>query len=135
VTQRPSRAFFSKSGSKSRPSSSSGENRLSGAFSRLSLAAMRSREFMKPDLSRDSMFHTDGAGDTRESLVVSVEDVVPSDTGTPDVQVQKKSKRGRKRNKSKAPLESTENGNAENGHDQQHHHLRKPPPDRECIIM
>jgi len=140
VAQRPSRAFFSKSGSKSRPSSSSGENRLSGAFSRLSLVAMRSREFMRPDSSRDSMFHTDGAGDTRESLVVSVEDVIASDTGTPipetpDIQVQKKSKRGRKRNKSKAPLESTENGNAEYGHDQHYHHLGKPLPDRECIIM
>jgi hypothetical protein len=149
TVQRLSRAAsrFRKSGSKSRPTSSSGENRIaenriSATFSRL--AARSKEQLNKMDISSNkdipSIPSTDGAVDSPEAVpVVKKEEVAlkPADAAP----TRKASKRGRKQEK----LEKSK------GHDkekEEHHHQNKKDkwnepvfrngkqvPERECMIM
>ena len=143
TVQRLSRAAsrFRKSGSKSRPTSSSGENRISATFTRL--AARSKEQLNKMDISpnKDAILpipSTDGAADPREPSTVSVEDVAlkPPVDATP---TRKTSKRGRKQEKQ----EKSKGSDKEKDDHHHHHHKKgkepdrngKQVPERECIIM
>ncbi|RFU25989.1 hypothetical protein B7463_g10353, partial [Scytalidium lignicola] len=129
TAQRMSRAAvrFAKSGSKSRPTSATGENRMSATFSRLGL--MRSKEFLnKIDTSNKGTSITDdGAPATSDVGGLKPDDNKPS---------RSRSKREKFKNKSKEPEDGTDRG-----HHSHHHHKDgkvkegKNIPDRECTIM
>lgn len=130
TAQRMSRAAqrFTKSGSKSRPTSSSGENRISTTFVR-TMNAMKSKEQLNKIAGYKDSVNYDGANDSQTGAIV--EDA--SNTGTI---TRSKSKKGRQRSKSKGP-----NGKKDPGHDHTYHHGQKLKgkgtgvPDRECSIM
>jgi hypothetical protein len=135
TAQRMSRAAarFKKSGSKSRPTSASGEGRLSSTLQRINWKG--SKEFLMKNgaasegaRSTEIVDQLDGPTEPfRNSLVIDEHTLKP-DEGTPE---RSKSKRGRKRSKSKEPTKPSEN----------HHHLQKvkdkgkETPERECITM
>jgi hypothetical protein len=144
TAQRLSRAAsrFRKSGSKSRPTSSSGENRISATFSRL--AARSKEQLNKMDIApnKDAILPIpgiDGATDPRDPVpVAAVEEVAlkpPVDT-TP---TRKTSKRGKKQEK----LEKNKGVDKEDGGHHHHQHKKgksldrsgKQIPERECMIM
>lgn len=157
TSQRLSRAASRfKSGSRSRPTSSSGDNRItesriSATFSRIGL---RSKESVnKSENNRDSLQTSaipstavsiapssavslgttlDGASEMRDSAIAIDDNSLKPAEETPK---RSKSMRGRKREKSKEPT-----GKAEKVEDGDHHHSHKVKggknvPDRECIIM
>jgi hypothetical protein len=144
TAQRMSRpaARFTKPGSKSRPTSAAGENRISATFSRLNL--IRSKEQLsKTEPSKenivpsDSKHGNDSSGSTEtthDSGVAGLEETtLKPDEGTIG---RSKSKRGRKRDKSKGPVEKPD---ADDKHHTHHFHKgkgkAKEVPDRECTIM
>jgi hypothetical protein len=116
---------------KSRPTSQSGEGRMSGAFSKLNL--MRSKDSLNKssENSKDPAPITDGAADPRTSITID-EGSRPHE-GLVDRSKSKKEKK--KRDKSQGPVEKTEH------HENHHHNLHrgrgraKDVPDRECIVM
>lgn len=128
TAQRISRAAsrFKSGGSRSRPTSASGENRKSMTFSRISL---RRDQGSKVDPSRETLSSPpDGASDMRDSAI----DIADHSLKPADEPLKRgKSTRGRKREKNG---EQTSSDNA-------HHHLShkvkgsKGVPDRECNIM
>jgi hypothetical protein len=142
TAQRLSRAAsrFRKSGSKSRPTSSSGENRISATFSRL--AARSKEQLNKMDISPNRegvppIPSSDGAAE-HHPLAVAVEEVAlkpPTDAAP----TRKASKRGRK--------EKSEKVKGPDKEKEEHHHHKKDKskevimrngkqvPERECIIM
>jgi len=130
TAQKMSRAAarFTKPGSKSRSTSQSGENRISATFSRL--AMMRSKEPSDKGESSTDAAATDSAADPRKFVALEGTDLKP-ENGTPS---RKTSKRGRRRDKSRAPSEKAE-------HDHHPSHKgkikdkNKDVPDRECTIM
>lgn len=143
TVQRLSRAASRfKSGSRSRPTSSSGENRInenriSATLSRITL---RNKETVsKPEYDRHYAQSAplvtgtaDGTSESRDSGVVINDTALKPADDTPR---RSKSIRARKREKSKEPAGSL--GDAENGHHHHFHRLkgRKSIPERECIIM
>ena len=140
AAQRMSRAAarFTKSGSKSRPSSASGENRISATFSRLNL--MRSKDSLnKVDMSKETistnqtMTSTDGPSEPRTSINIEEMSLKPEEGGID----RSKSKRGTKRGKSKEPSEKEDHEH--NGHHHQRNKskgkLLKDDTDRECSVM
>lgn len=150
AAQRMSRAaarFTGKSGSKSRPSSQSGESRISGAFSRLNL--MRSKDNLNkrdppPEEPKEPLPVPKGeVSEPRVSITIE-EPARPSEqqlgltTEEPTIE-RSKSKREKKRSKSKGP--SSEKSD-ENNHERHHSHHKekgkgrsKEDSDRECRLM
>jgi hypothetical protein len=135
TAQRLSRAAskFTRSGSRSRPVSSSGEKRISATLSRLT--ARSKEQLNKPDpklepskeLSSNNAAipGTDGTADNRDVIVTTTEDLVPKPVhATPD---RMRGKLGRKRDKSKEPRHVSAS-HFDKGR-------MKEAPDRECIIM
>lgn len=140
--QRLSRAAarIAKSGSKSRPTSASGEGRLSSTFTRI--AWRTSKEHLNRNETPKEMAggtdvsgQVDGAAESNRSSVVIDEHAL--DEGAP---TRSKTKRGRKRDKSKEPIDQSES------HLPHQHHLHKgkkdklrmngqKEPDRECLLM
>lgn len=136
TAQRLSRAASRfKSGSRSRPSSASGEGRKSMSFSRIGFLNNSKSEQSKENLSSaPSISTSDGTLDLRDSAI----DIAELRT-VDEIMRRGKSTRGRKREKSREPSSSaTENGTGDGHH---HHHLShkgkksKGIPDRECIVM
>ena len=146
TVQRLSRAAsrFRKSGSRSRPTSTSGENRISATFTRLTT---RSKEQLsKTDTLPNkepapTIPSADGAVDVREgaSAVVLEAALKPSEDAVPS---RKPSKRGRKQEK----LEKSKGAAVDREREEHlHHHHRKGKeiaytngkqvPDGECIVM
>ncbi|KAL3425648.1 ubiquitin carboxyl-terminal hydrolase family protein [Phlyctema vagabunda] len=127
TAQRMSRAAarFTKSGSKSRPTSQSGENRISATFSRLAL--MRSKESLNK------------VSTVKDFTMTSTEMAVPRKSNSleenierpPDATPTKKGK-SHKWDKSKNSMDKQE---------REHHHATrgrgkdKDDPDRECMVM
>ncbi|TVY31973.1 hypothetical protein LSUB1_G008364 [Lachnellula subtilissima] len=136
TAQRMSRAAarFKKTGSKSRPTSASGEGRLSLTLQRLNWK--NSREVLtkngaavETERGAEMSDQLDGPmASSRNSVVVEEHALKPGER-TPE---RSKSKMGRKRDKSKEPTESSE---------KHHSHLHKTKgkgnegPERECITM
>lgn len=116
---------------KSRPSSQSGEGRMSGAFSRLNL--MRSKDSLNKlsESSKDPALVANSVSDPRTSITI---EEVASRPHEVLVDRSKSKKEKKKRDKSQGPSEKTE-------HHEHHHHLHKGKgrakevPDRECIVM
>lgn len=141
TAQRMSRAaarFAGKSGSKSRPQSQSGENRISATFSRLAL--MRSKESLnKVGLGNSKDFTMTPANASESSNANSVDEATPKAAAAAatapalDATPTKKDK-GYKRDKGKSSMEK-----AEHHHEHNHHHLQKGKakdvPERECALM
>jgi hypothetical protein len=146
AAQRMSRAAarFTKSANKSRPSSQSGEGRLSLTLSRLNWRASKEQLFNKTDNTKEKdnvlangSSITDGASETPESSAIDDSVLKTDDESTPT----KVTKKDKKRNKSKGPAEVVD----QDHHNQHTHHLRgkgkgkdkdKPKDiDRECTIM
>lgn len=133
TAQRMSRAASKvlKSTTKSRPTSQSGEGRMSGAFSRLNL--MRSKDSLNKssDSARDRPPVHDGAAESRTSINIDEGSLRPHEGG---VDRSKSKKEKKKREKSQGPSEKLE-------HPEHHHHLHKGKgrakdvPDRECSVM
>jgi hypothetical protein len=143
TAQRLSRAAsrFRKSGSKSRPTSSSGEGRISATFSRL--AARSKEQLNKMDISPNKDIPhipgTDGAVEVGEVVPVAVEKIAlkpPADAPT-----RKTSRKGRKQEK----LEKSKGPDKEKV-EQHHQHKKdkgkegqvrnsKQVPERECMVM
>ncbi|KAH8821502.1 ubiquitin C-terminal hydrolase family protein [Xylogone sp. PMI_703] len=130
AAQRMSRAAarFTKSGSKSRPTSATGEHRMSATFSRLGL--MRSKEFLnKIDTTNKSASVTEDG-----TIVASDAGGLKPDDGKP---TRSRSKRDKFRNRNKGGEEGTDKAHPSH----QHHHKDgtvkegKNIPDRECTIM
>ncbi|TAQ89789.1 hypothetical protein B7494_g1864 [Chlorociboria aeruginascens] len=136
TTQRMSRAAARfKNGSKSRPTSASGENRISATFSRLNL--MRSKETLsKAEANKPSIIPTDGSAESNEAI--AIEDFALK---ADDTTLQRgRSKKGRKRGKSREPLEAVYLGESDQEKNYYEHkgkgkEREKGVPDRECIIM
>ena len=140
TAQRLSRAAsrFARSGSRSRPVSSSGEKRISATFSRL---AARSKEQLnksesKLESSKESsvpttveITTTDGAADSHDAIGTTAEEPArkPGEA-TPE---RMRGKLGRKRDKSKDPGEKS--GYSHGSHFDKG--KSKEAPDRECIVM
>jgi hypothetical protein len=139
TAQRLSRAAsrFARSGSRSRPVSSSGENRISSTFTRMT---MRSKDQLnkteprveptkEPVATTATIAATDGASDGRNVTVTIKEDpALKSRDATPD---RARGKLGRKRDKSKEPM-----GKQASVHGSHLHKGKgKDIPDRECIVM
>ena len=147
TAQRMSRAAsrFAKSGSRSRPTSAAGENRISATFTRgLTILTSRSKEQLsKVEPSKENLVPSDGkhgkdssgsTDATHDSGVAGLEETTRKlDEGAIG---RSKSKRGRKRDKSKGPVEKIDNDDKQN---QRHLHKgkgkAKEVPDRECKIM
>ena len=148
TAQRLSRAAsrFRKSGSKSRPTSSSGENRIgegriSATFSRL--AARSKEQLNKMDISPNKdvphIPGTDRAVEVGEVVPGAVEKVASKPLA--DALIRKTSKRGRKQDK----LEKNKGPDKEKLEHHHHHkkdkgkegHVRnsKQVPERECMVM
>lgn len=133
AAQRMSRAASKvlKSTTKSRPTSQSGEGRMSGAFSRLNL--MRSKDSLNKssDSSKDRLPATDGVAEPRTSITIDEGTLRPHEGG---IDRSKSKKEKKKRDKSQGPSESME-------HSEHHHHMHKGKgrgkdvPDRECGLM
>lgn len=131
TAQRMSRAAarFTKSGSKSRPTSVSGEGRMSATFSRLGL--MRSKEFLNKVDTTTKITVDELTPSTTEVNGLKPEDNRPSRT---------RSKREIFKNRGKGPEEGTDK--TQHSHHHHHHHKDaeaigngKDIPDRECTIM
>jgi hypothetical protein len=137
TAQRLSRAAsrFARPGSRSRPVSSSGENRISATFSR-----MRSKDQLnkldpklettkEPVPATGTFTTTDGASDAHEAILTAVNESPrkPRD-GAPDWA---RGKLGRKQDKSKEP--GDKQGKSHGQHLQKGR--GKDVPDRECIVM
>ncbi|TVY20160.1 hypothetical protein LARI1_G001428 [Lachnellula arida] len=136
TAQRMSRAAarFKKTGSKSRPTSASGEGRLSSTLQRLNWK--NSREVLtkngaavEPGRGNEMPDQLDGpVASSRNSVVIDEHALKPGER-SPE---RPKSKMGRKRDKSKEPTNSPE---------KHHSHLHKTKgkgnegPERECITM
>lgn len=138
TAQRMSRAAarFTKSGSRSRPTSATGENRISATFSRIAL--MRSKDSLnKVDLGKDAnkaeqskdIPTTDGAAELYPSLGEDELGVKQSD-GVP---THSRSKKIGKKDKSKGPLEKEQDNH--HLHRQKAHGKDRDVPERECKIM
>ncbi|KAE9374391.1 cysteine proteinase [Stipitochalara longipes BDJ] len=133
AAQRMSRAASKvlKSTTRSRPSSQSGEGRMSGAFSRLNL--MRSKDSLNKssESSKDRPPVTDGVAEPRASITIDEGSLRHHEDG---IDRSKSKKEKKKRDKSQGPSEKTENH-------EHHHHLHKGKgrakdvPDRECGVM
>ena len=133
AAQRMSRAASKvlKSTTKSRPTSQSGEGRMSGAFSRLNL--MRSKDSLNKssDSSKDRLPATDGVAEPRTSITIDEGTLRPHESG---IDRSKSKKEKKKRDKSQGPSENME-------HSEHHHHMHKGKgrwkdvPDRECSVM
>jgi hypothetical protein len=144
TVQRFSRATarITKSGSKSRPTSASGEGRLSSTFSRIAWRAskehLNKKETMKEVVGgTDIPGQVDGAAESNRSSIVIDEHALRTDEGAPS---RSKTKRGRKRDKSNEP------GHQSETHQPHQHHLHKArkdkskingqkEPDRQCLLM
>jgi hypothetical protein len=142
--QRFSRAAarIAKSGSKSRPTSASGEGRLSSTFTRIpwriSKEHLNMNEMPKEVAgAADISGQVDGAAESNRSSIVIDEHALKTDEGAP---IRSKTKRGRKRDKSKEPTDQSET------HHLDQHHLHKgkkdkskmdgqKEPNRECLLM
>jgi Ubiquitin carboxyl-terminal hydrolase len=120
-----------KSTTKSRPTSQSGEGRMSGAFSRLNL--MRSKDSLNKssENGRDRPPVADDVAEPRTSMTIDEGSLRPHEDG---IDRSKSKKEKKKRDKSQGPSEKIE-------HSEQHHHLHKGKgrvkdvPDRECGVM
>ena len=136
---------FTKSGSRSRPTSSTGENRISATFSRgLTLLTPRSKEQLsKVEPSKEDPSSSDGkhgkdiSGLTDASHDSGVAGLQETSLKLDEREVgRSKSKKGRKRDKSKGPMAKLDTDGKHN-----HHHPDKGKgkarevPDRECTIM
>ncbi|KAE8450098.1 hypothetical protein EG329_006879 [Mollisiaceae sp. DMI_Dod_QoI] len=152
AAQRFSRAAASmtKFTSRSRPSSQSGENRISATFSRLSLMGTKSREGLtKNEMIKETSAETpagsNGVAEPRKSITIDESSLRPSQealqmtTGNGTIG-RSKSKKEKKRDKSKGPGEKLD----EEHHHHNHNHKDKGKgkakeenkvPDRECTIM
>ncbi|TVY45208.1 hypothetical protein LOCC1_G003507 [Lachnellula occidentalis] len=136
TAQRMSRAAarFKKTGSKSRPTSASGEGRLSLTLQRLNWknskeVLTKNGAAVEAGRGTEMSDQLDGPiASSRNSLVMD-ENALKPDERSPE---RSKSKMGRKRDKSKEPTDSSE---------KHHSHLHKTKgkgnegPDRECITM
>jgi len=139
TAQRLSRAASRfKSSSKSRPTSSSGENRESRFSATFSRMAQRSKEQLnKTEGSKISIPISthDGASETRDSAIV-IDDTAlkPGEESPPK---RSKSTRGRKRDKSKDPaaLKADEVENEVHHHHGHRVKVSRDMPDRQCKIM
>ena len=146
TAQRLSRAAsrFRKSGSKSRPTSQSGENRISATFSRL--AARSKEQLNKMDIvpNKDSIPPipgADGATDARDAVQVAAVEEVALKPPADAIPTRKTSKRGRKQEKQEKKEKNK--GVEKEGGDHHHHHKKgkslesnsKQIPERECMIM
>jgi len=139
--QRFSRAAarITKSGSKSRPTSASGEGRLSSTFTRIGWKASKehlNRNEMPKDFAgaTDVPGQIDGASESNRSSINVDEHALKTDEGAP---VRPKTRRDRKRDKSKEPLDQSETNQL-----QLHKGKKDKPkmngqkePDRECVLM
>lgn len=131
--QRMSRAAqrFSKSGSKSRPSSSSGENRLSATLSRTINLMKSSNNLNKGDVSKSDGTNGDVSttNDPSASARQSIDELRNTEDGKPS---RAKSKMGRGRDKGKG-------SSSDKGEHETHPHKSKSKdadgPDRECLVM
>ncbi len=144
TAQRISRAAasFTKSRNKSRPTSQSGENRISATFQRLNI--MRSKEQLsspRPEVPKDSTVGAEGVAESRKSITIDDRGLKVEDGATD----RSKSKKEKKRDKSRGPSEKSD--------DEKHHHKHKTKaklkeskgsgesekskglPERECNIM
>lgn len=135
-------ARYTKSGSRSRPTSASGEGRLSSSLTRIPWRASKEHP-NKNETTKEATGGTnvprqvDAAAESNRNSIVIDEDALKTDERTP---TRSKTKRGRKRDKSKEPIEPSET------HEPHQHHLHKgkkdrskingqKEPDRECILM
>ncbi|RDW70306.1 hypothetical protein BP5796_08703 [Coleophoma crateriformis] len=135
TAQRMSRAaarFTGKSGSKSRPQSQSGENRISATFSRLGM--MRSKESLnRAGHGNNKDFVMTPANATESSNVNSVDEATPKVAVPPSIDSTPTRKdKGHRRDKSKSSMEKAE------PHHEHHHPQKvkaKDVPERECTLM
>ena len=133
TAQRMSRAASKvlKSTTRSRPTSQSGEGRMSGAFSRLNLMRSKDSLYKSSESSRDRPPAIDGVAEPRTSITIDEGSLRPHDG---EIDRSKSKKEKKKRDKSQGPSEKTENH-------EHHHHLHKGKgrakdiPDRECGVM
>lgn len=135
AAQRMSRAASKvlKSTTKSRPTSQSGEGRMSGAFSRLNL--MRSKDSLnklsESSKDRPPVVAPDAIAEPRTSITIEEVSLRPHDIG---IDRSKSKKEKKKRDKSQGPSEKLDNH-------EHHMHLHKGKgrakdvPDRECSVM
>ncbi len=150
AAQRMSRAAsrFTKSGNKSRPTSQSGESRISATFSRLNL--MRSKDNLNRVYTppKDTSDHTGGPAESRRSITIEEPTPRPSEQlKSLDFGLDRsKSKREKKREKSKERSEKSDKSDkSDSDHHHHHHHSlshkdkgkgkEKGDNDRECAIM
>lgn len=138
TAQRISRATskFRRSGSKSRPTSASGEGRISSTFQRMNWKGS-SKEFLpkigapnEPTRSTEIVDQLDGPTESNRNSIAIDEHALKPDDGVPN---RSKTRRGRKRDKSKEPKGPSDT-------DRHSNHLQKgkgkgKEPDRECITM
>lgn len=150
AAQRFSRAAASmtKFGNKSRPSSQSGENRISATFSRLSLMGTKSKEQLsKNDIIKEAPNEastgSNAIAEPRRSITIDELSLRANHEGLQMTAAdgtigRSKTKKEKKRDKSKGP--------SEKGEHEHHHHTHKDKgkgkakdenkvPDRECTIM
>ncbi|KUJ20129.1 cysteine proteinase [Mollisia scopiformis] len=139
-------ASMTKFGSKSRPSSQSGENRISATFSRLNLMGTKSKEQlskneMVKDTTKQNVAVPNGVAEPRKSITIEDSALRPAPEGLQMTAgnggiSRSKSKKEKKRDKSKGPSEKLEH--------EHHNHKDKGKgkvkdenkvPDRECTIM
>lgn len=147
TAQRMSRAAqrFTKSGSRSRPTSSSGENRISSSFTRTinlmkSNASLTRVDTGKSDAGKEASHATDGERSARPSMDDNSSRPGDDTNAKP---VRTRSKRGRGRNKSKD--HNTDKSEMDHHHHHHSHSLHSlkskgkekdsDGPDRECTLM
>lgn len=143
TAQRMSRAakILTKS-SRSRPTSQSGEGRMSGAFSRLNL--MRSKDSLKVSESSKELAaprsSIDGIASPRTSI--TIEDGAHRPHGDIGIDRSKSKKEKKKRDKSQAPSSDKSENDEQHSHHHSHHSHKgkgkekaKDVPDRECMVM
>jgi len=142
AAQRMSRAAarFTKSGSKSRPTSQSGESRISATFSRLNL--MRSKDNLnKADAAakelKEAASKAEAASEPRISITIEEPESKPSDQqkSTDHTIERSKSKKEKKRDKSRAPSEKADAEHHHSFHKDKTKGRSKDDSDRECVIM
>lgn len=150
AAQRFSRAAASmtKFGNRSRPSSQSGENRISATFSRLSLMGTKSKEQLSKndvikEIPNENSTGSNGITEPRKSITIDESSLRATHEGLQMTAAdgtigRTKTKKEKKRDKSKGP--------SEKGEHEHHHHTHKDKgkgkakdenkvPDRECTVM
>ncbi|TVY62714.1 hypothetical protein LSUE1_G008333 [Lachnellula suecica] len=137
TVQRISRAAsrFAKSGSKSRPTSASGEGRMSTTFPRMgwkiSKEQLNKKEATQESVNVPEMLaQTDGLAESARNSFTMEDDRLMPEEATP---VPSKSRKGRKRDKSNEP---TDKGKGRGKwKDKTQDNGAETSPERECIIM